>query len=167
MVIGVPLPSETNDSEDRFGFDQNRSYISEFLNKFVPQSLARRSIAVYLETDRRHYERDDPVELTIEFQNRLPVPVGVVTPKQRLWGWSIDGIVEASDRQVYTRARPATFSFRPREVKRVHRRWHGRIKRTDGEETRWMPPSPGEYEIEAFVALAGRQPSDSVTIKIR
>jgi len=166
VVIQVPLPNESDDEGSRFGFDQNRSYLSAALGWLVPQWLARRAIAVSVETDRPQYRQGDTVEMTIEFKNRLPVPVEIETPRRRLWGWSVDGELEATDERVYTPGHPGLFSFRPREHKTVHREWAGRFKRTDGDTTRWVTPKPKEYEIEAFVAVDGSRPSDSTTIEI-
>jgi hypothetical protein len=162
----VPLPNESDDEGSRFGFEQNRSYLSAALGMLVPQWLAKRAIAVSVETDRSWYDRGDTVEMTIDFKNRLPVPVEIETPRRRLWGWSIDGTLEATDERVYEPGNPGLFSFRPRERKRVHREWSGRCKQTDGETTRWVTPSPNEYEIAAFVATEGNRPSDTTTIEI-
>lgn len=162
----MPLPNESDDEGSRLGFDENRNYLSAALGKLVPEWVARRAIAVSVSTDRPQYRQGDTVEITIEFKNRLPVPVNVETPRRRLWGWSVDGWVEATDETVYTPENPGVFSFRPRERKRIHREWGGRFKRTDGDTTRWVTPRPEEYEIAAFVAVEGHRPSDTTTIEI-
>lgn len=137
------------------------------LSSFVPTAVSRRAIAVSLSTDREIYGRDEPVELFIVFDNRLPLPVDVPTPQQRRWGWTIAGELEASDERVYTGNRPATFSFSGGERKRISTIWNGRFERTAGRHES-VVPEPGEYELRAFVATHdGRyRPSDSTTIRI-
>lgn len=153
-----------SDREDRHGFDDNRNYLAAALGTFVPQRLARRALSVSVETDRGRYAPGEQITITAEFHNRLPVPITVRTPRQRRWGWSVDGELEASDETRYTRAKPSGFSFRPRERKRVQWRWNGRFRRTD--ERRWVLAEPAAYEIRAFVALDGRQPSATTTVRI-
>lgn len=151
--------------ENRSGVDESRNFLAGPLGALVPQWLARRGVGVRVETDRKQYELGEPVEITIEFRNRLPVPVQIETPRQRLWGWTVDGELAASDEVRYARDAPAALSFRPGERKRIRRTWEGRFKRTDGR-TRWERAAPGEYEIAAFVATANRQPRDATTIRI-
>lgn len=159
------------DPSDRFGFeDVSRSSFVTFLGGLVPSAIARRAIAVTVTTDRRTYERDEPVEITVEFKNRLPVPVELKTPGQRRWGWTVDGELEASDERLYTRDRPATFDFRGGERKQLSVTWNGRLVQTGGQDRQEsVVPEPGEYEIRAFVATReeGRRPSDSTTITLR
>lgn len=155
-----------DDNPDRFGFDENRSYLTEALGKFVPQRLARRAISVSVETDRETYALGDVVEVTVTFSNRLPVPVKITTPRQRLWGWTVDGELEASDERPYTRSTPATFVFGPTERKRISFTWNGRFERTN-DRHEWVLPDPGEYEIAAFVATETRTPRAETTVTIR
>ncbi len=155
------------ESVDEFGLD-DRGGLSSRLADLVPATLARRGVVVSVDTDRPVYERDDPVEITVEFENRLPVPIAVPTPKRRLWGWTVDGHLEASDERLYTRSDPSTFDFRGGERKRVSVVWNGRLERTDGIHES-VVPEPGEYEITAFVATHPEtyRPSDSTTVRIR
>ena len=150
--------------EDRHGFDENRNYLAEVLGIFVPQRLARQALRVSIETDRQRYNLGEPITITAEFSNRLPVPITVRTPRKRLWGWSVDGELEASDETRYTRLEPGSFAFGPREQKRVRWHWNGRFRRTD--ERRWVVAEPREYEITAFVALEDRQPAATTTVQI-
>lgn len=115
-------------------------------------------------TDKRRYRPGEQVEIEIRFRNRLPVPVTIATPKRRLWGWTVDGELEASDVTRYERDAPAAFSFRARECKRVSRTWDGRFER-DGDSLR-EAAAPGEYEIAAFVATADGRPRDATTVEI-
>ncbi|HKJ59500.1 MAG TPA: hypothetical protein VKA37_09730 [Halobacteriales archaeon] len=154
------------DEPDRTGLDESRNVLGSVVGRFVPQWLARRAVAVAVSTDRDRYAPGEPVLLTVEFRNRLPVPIEVETPRHRLWGWTVDGELEASDERRYAGEASGTLSFRPRERKRIRRRWDGRFKRS-GEPTRWEPAEPGEYEIEAFVAVdAPNRPADRTTIRI-
>jgi len=150
---------------DAHGFDESKNVVTDVLGKFVPQWVARRSIAVSLTTDRERYAVGDPVEMTITMVNRLPLPVTVATPQPRLWGWSVDGDLEASDERVYAGDTPGTMSFRARERKVVTRTWNGRFKRV-GEPTRWVEPTRGSHEIRVFLAVEGDRPSDTVTVHI-
>lgn len=147
-----------------------RYAVATFLSALVPTTLARRSIRVSITTDRDVYERDEPVELTVDFTNPLPIPVSVPTPTQRRWGWTIDGLLEASDDRRYVRERSASFDFRGGERKRASITWNGRFERTRrGALRESVVPDPGEYEIRAFVATHADavRPSDSTTITIR
>ena len=152
------------DREDRHGFDESRNHLAELVGKFVPQRLARRALRVSISTDSARYDPGEPVAITAEFVNRFPVPIALRTPRQRLWGWSVDGELEASDETRYPRPTPGTFAFRPRERKRVEWRWNGRFRRTD--EHRWVPADAGEHEIRAFVALESEKPSATTTVRI-
>lgn len=151
-----------SDREDRHGFDENRNYLAEVLGRFVPQRVARRGLSVSVETDRERYAAGEPVGITATFTNRLPVPVTIQTPRQRLWGWSVDGELEASNEARYTRPKPGRFGFRPRERKIVEWTWSGRFERTD--ERRWVGAESGEYEITVFVALGEQRPSATTTV---
>ncbi|WP_224448770.1 hypothetical protein [Haloprofundus salilacus] len=157
--------SASSDREDRYGFDEGGSSFAERLGQFVPQSLARRGLSVDVATDRRRYERGDPVELTITIRNRLPVPVTVATPKRRLWGWTVDGQLEGSDEPRYLSDTPGSFAFRAKETKVIERTWNGHLKRV-GDRTTWELPNPGVHEIGAFVATGDGRLSDAVEIEI-
>ena len=158
----------TREVEDRFGLDadENPDHLGRLIGFFVPQRLARRAVDVTVVTDRDRYAAGDPIDLTIDFRNRLPVPVTVETPTPRLWGWAVDGLLEASDepRRRLRDVGDGQLSFRSRERKRVRRRWDGRIKR-DGDPTRWEPAT-GDVEISAFLAVDGRRPAGETTIRI-
>lgn len=154
-----------------FGADadgsRSRYTTATLLAALVPASVRRRAIAVSVETDRTVYERGDPVEITVAFENRLPVPVEVPTPRQRRWGWSVDGELEATDERRYVRDRPSSFSFRGGERKRASITWNGRFERTRGRHES-VVPDPGEHEIRAFVATHEDRyrPHDSTTIRL-
>ena len=151
---------------DRAGFGGGPTALGRFLGRFVPQWLARRAVTVAVSTDRDRYAPGEPILVTIEFRNRLPVPVEIETPRRRLWGWAVDGELEASDERRFASDAGGTFSFGSRERKRVTRRWNGRFRRS-GEPVRWERAAPGEHEITAFVDLDGpHRPEDRTTIRI-
>ncbi|WP_136600772.1 hypothetical protein [Salinigranum halophilum] len=151
--------SDAADRPDRFGFDENRSAISDFLARFVPQPAARRALTVGVETDRATYAVGDDITFRISFRNRLPLPVVVETPDRRLWGWTVDGELEASDEPRFsdpTRETPGTFAFRGGERKVVSRTWHGRVRRVGNDgPTRWVDLEPGRHELGVFLAYEG------------
>lgn len=167
-------PSSTRSAADEpTGGDSDRSRYTTatFLAALVPAAVRRRAIGVSVETDRTVYERGDPVGITVTFRNRLPVPVEVPTPRQRRWGWTVDGELEATDERRYVRDRPSSFAFRGGERKRVSVTWNGRFERTAGrpaDHHESVVPDPGDHEIRAFVAThADRyRPSDSTTIRL-
>jgi len=152
--------------EDRYGLDEetNPNQLASVLGTFVPQWLVRRGLAVSVRTDRERYERGDAVEITVEIRNRLPLPVTLATPQRRLWGWAVDGYLEASDETRHVDGQAGALAFRGRERKRFVREWDGRIKH-EGERTEWKRAT-GDLEITAFVALGADRPTDSTTIRI-
>ena len=161
--------SRTRVDVDRHGgLEDAQGMLTRGLARFVPAPVARRAVAVSVETDREGYDRGEPVEITVTFTNRLPIPVAVPTPQRRRWGWTLDGELEASDERRYTRPSPSTFAFRAGERKRVSVVWSGRLERTDGVHESVLP-APGTYEIGAFVATreGTYRPSDATTVEIR
>ncbi|MFC7046899.1 hypothetical protein ACFQH6_17155 [Halobacteriaceae archaeon GCM10025711] len=162
---GDSRPTDPTEDRDRLGFDTTRDYLKEALGRFVPQWLVRRAIAVDVSVDRDRIRPGDAVTVIIEFHNRLPVPVLVQTERRRLWGWTVDGELAASDERRYTRSLPGTFAFKPRQRRRFERIWTGRFERT-GTPTEWVDATPGEYEIRAFLATDDRRPTAATTITV-
>ncbi|MDS0294075.1 hypothetical protein [Halogeometricum luteum] len=164
------MPTDGRDvrPRDRHGFDETKSPVAAALGKFVPQALVRRGLFVAVRTDRETYAPGDPVELTVVIENRLPLPVSVTTPTRRLWGWTVDGELEASDERVYVSESPSKLTFRGGERKVLTRTWDGLFKRVgaDGAATRWVEPDPGTHEVGAYLALEGNRPADATTIRI-
>ncbi len=157
---------DPKDSDDQFGFDDNVNYVGRALRALVPQPVARRSIGVSVSTPDTSYEVGDEIPIAVTFENRSPFPVVVETPRQRLWGWEVDGELEASDEAYYVRNRPNAFYFRAREKKRTTVTWDGRFER-ENESTRRSSAEPGEYTITAYVATANKRPRDETTITLR
>jgi hypothetical protein len=171
MRRSQPERDPGGDSTDGFGADPggSRPSVVSLFTALIPPAVARRAIAASVTTDRDVYERDEPVEITVAFTNRLPVPVELPTPRQRRWGWTVDGHLEGSDERLYTREKPATFDFRGGERKRLSVTWNGRLERVREDDRREsVVPDPGEYEVRAFVATneASSRPSDSTTIRL-
>jgi hypothetical protein len=155
-----------NQQADRTGFDDTVNHLTVVIGRLVPQWLARRAIAVSISTDRARYESGDPVTIEIQFRNRLPVPLTISTPHQRLWGWAVDGALEASDEPRYLSTNEGTMTFQGRERKRVTREWDGTVKRA-GSPDRWEPLETGTHELSAFIALEHRpRPEARTTIEI-
>lgn len=155
------------------------SLLAKAVGGVIPQAVAQRAVRVSLSVDAKRHRRGDPVELTVEFTNRLPVPVAVRTPRSRLWGWSVDGRLEASAEPRYEPEATNEFRFLANERKRATWRWNGRVTDTDGH-SRWA--SPGEHVVRAFLAVDtdtdvyldvfenedgnGTHPADSVVVEL-
>lgn len=162
------MPDDPSVDGDRFGLDERSNPLGTIAGRVVPQAIAQRSIAVSISTDRVTYAQGEPVSFTVVFANRLPVPITVSTPGRRLWGWTVDGELEASDEPRYEGDASNTFAFDGRERKVVRREWSGRFKRYGdvGDRTRWVVADAGEHEIGAYLAVPGR-PRDATTITVR
>lgn len=163
----APRPDTHTDADadaDPYGFDGSRNVVTDVLGKFVPQRVARRGLAVTVDTDRDTYAAGDPVELRIVVHNRLPVPVTVATRGRRLWGWAVDGELEGSDERRPPSDAPGSFAFRANERKVLDPTWNGLLRREDAGE--WVPPTRGVHEISAFVATSPPRPRDAVRIRI-
>ena len=152
-------PSDSRHSVDPFGFDENRNVLTEALGKLVPQRVARRALTVSVETDRDTYAVDEHVRFRVTVRNRLPFPVVIETPNRRLWGWTVDGELEASDEPRFDDPRrdtPGTLAFRGGQQLVVERTWRGRFRRVpEDEPTRWVPADPGHHELGVFLAYEG------------
>lgn len=144
---------------DRLGFDGNRNVLTEALGKLVPQPVAQRALTISVETDRDTYAVDERVQFRVTVRNRLPLPVAIETPDRRLWGWTVDGELEASDEPRFddpARETPGTLTLRGGQQLVVSRTWHGRFRRVRTHEpTRWVPADPGRHELGVFLAYEG------------
>ncbi|MFA9415066.1 hypothetical protein [Natrinema sp. HArc-T2] len=110
----------------------------------TPRALRHRAINVDVSTDKRRYEPGEPVDITVTFHNRLPIPIRIRTDSPNYWYWTVDGHREDSQVPRTVPDRPAAFSFARRERKRFRRQWHQRIQISDDE---WRPVDPGRYTI--------------------
>lgn len=166
------MPSHHESDEgraDRFGLDDTTS-IASALGRFVPQRLARWAVSIRVEPDRTTYERGQDVHFTVTLSNRLSLPITVATPKLRLWGWELDGELEASDEVTYESDTPGSLHLPSRGKKQVDQVWNGRLKRVgagpDGRDT-WELPEAGVHELSVFVATDPVCARDSVEIELR
>lgn len=151
---------------DVFGFDDPAfGFVSRLVGPLVPQWLSRRALAVGVDTDREEYPVGEPIELTITMKNRLPVPVELATDRRRVWGWTVDGFLEASDERYYAPEARNSIELRAGEARTLERTWDGRFKRV-GSPTRWVEPEPGTHEIGAFVATANGHVGDTTTVEL-
>lgn len=149
--------------DDRLGFDETTNYVTRALSRLVPEWVARRAVTVSVDTSKAVYRRGEPVDIVVEFENRLPVPVSVPTVERRLWEWRVDGVLEATDEPRYVDRSPGSFEFRGGERKRIVHRWNGRFRRAEGVDglPTSEPAAPGEHTIS--VSLATREPDDRPT----
>lgn len=158
------------DSADRTGFDETKNYLTDAISRVVPEWLSRRAVAVDVRTDRTEYDAGEPVEITVQIRNRLPVPVEVVTTSRRRWGWRVDGVVEATDEKRYVRDEPTAVAFRAGETKTATVTWNGHFRReNDTGLDRSVPAERGEHTVSAFLPVTDPQPhhEDSTRIRIR
>jgi hypothetical protein len=136
---------------ERSGRDERGSRTVDwaaFSHAFAPRALRHRAIAVSVSTDKRRYEAGEPVEITVEFHNRLPFPIRIRTDSPNRWQWAVDGLRNASQVPRAVPDRPAAFAFARSERKCFRRRWPQRVQVADGE---WEPVDPGSYAIDVRV----------------
>lgn len=142
------------DDEDPFVPNQGESRRSGHVNwgnvshALLPATLRPWAVTVSVETDREVYELDEPVRFRVTFQNRLPVPVTLVTDSPRRWEWSLDGRPEASNVTSDPPTEPTRFEFARGERKRFHRRWDQRVRESERE---WRAAERGEHTLSAGI----------------
>lgn len=161
--------SRRTEDGDRHGFDENRDYLAEFMAVVVPDWLVKRAVTIEVSTKRREYALDAPVRFTVTIRNRLPVPVTLPTPKLRLWGWAVDGEVEATDEAIYTSDTAGWHSFDARETLRIEQTWNGRFERSGSGpngRSEWVLPDPGTHELSVFLATEEPRATDSVELEL-
>ncbi|ADJ13650.1 hypothetical protein [Halalkalicoccus jeotgali] len=164
----MPQPRHRS-GDDRLGFEETTNYLTSALSKFVPNWLARRAVSVSVETPRDRYRRGEPVEIVVEFRNRLPLPITVPTVERRLWEWRVDGVLEATEEPRYVDRSPNTFAFRGGERKRVVQHWNGHFRRAEGIDGLHAskPATPGEHTISVSLTTTdGDGPGDATTITV-
>lgn len=156
------------DEDDRFGLDSTTpsagSLLGWLTTRLVPQALAKRAIAVSVETDRERYAPGDPVTFAVELHNRLPVAVAIRTSSPRVWGWTVDGELEASDEARYPGETSRVIRFGGHETKRLTHEWSGLYKRT-GDPTEWVEPEPGDHELVAYLDVGEPRPTGRTTVR--
>ncbi|MFC7135602.1 hypothetical protein [Halobaculum litoreum] len=162
----MPQSPRGHEDRDRLGFDETRDYLGTAVGALLPAPLVARGLTIAVETDREVYAPGDPVAVRVAIRNRLPVPIAVSTPSRRLWGWEVDGALEASEEPRRDPGGSGTLSFRARERKTHEWTWDGRVTRRDGRRTRSTPLSRGDHEIRAFVATRRERPAARTTIRV-
>ncbi|SNR35711.1 hypothetical protein [Halorubrum vacuolatum] len=160
-------PSRGGRNADALGEDYETSVFSRGFEKLVPAPLARFAATIDVTTDRESYAPGDPVTLRVAINNRLPVPIDVPIAEPRIWGWSIDGLLEATDERTYEPERRQSLSLRAGETRTVEHVWNGYIKRTaDGRRTIHEPLARGKHEIRVFLGTNPRK-TGSTTVTVR
>ena len=147
------------------GQAQPKNYLSDWLQYLVPQWLARRAITVSVSTRGTEFSPGEPVPIVATLRNRLPFPVLIQTPQRRLWGWKVDGYLEASDERRYTRDEGNELYFGGGESIHLSFEWNGTIKRSDTM-SQWVTPEPGTHTIEVFVPTTAGPIADRTEIRI-
>ena len=163
MRAGSRVPTG-GDEIDPLGMDDYGAFTQRFGN-LVPQALGRWGLDVRVRTDRSRYRTGQPVEVTIEIRNRLPVPVNLAIEGKRPWAWAVDGHVDASEEPLHASQGRSRLELRARETLQIEEEWHGRFRRP-GSPTRWVPAGPGAYEISAYVPAVGGRVEGSTTITL-
>lgn len=160
--------SQRDRESDRVGFESTTNYLTTALARIVPDWVAERAVTVRISTEDTRYNVGEPIDINVEFDNRLPVPVQVPTPGKRRWGWSVDGVIEADEAPRYHSGDSLTFQFRAGETKRITTTWDGRFRReTNHGLDRSVPADPGFHTIEAFLATAAPDVRAAATTEIR
>ncbi len=158
-------PSRGSRTAEELGEDYDTSVFSRGLEKLVPAAVARLAATIDVETDRDVYAPGDPVTLRVSVGNRIPLPIDVPIAERRVWGWSVDGLLEATDERTYEPDGSRSFSMRPGETRTFEHVWNGRVKR-ERDRTTHEPLDPGEHEISAFLGTNPRKTA-STTITVR
>ncbi|WP_222919815.1 hypothetical protein [Natrinema sp. SYSU A 869] len=159
-----PFAPETTEGDDR---SPRTIDWGAFSHAFTPIAVRHWAIDVTVSTDERRYEPDEPVEIVVEFRNRLPFPVRIRTDSPNRWRWTVNGLRDASRVAQTVPDRPVAFSFARRERKRFRRQWHQRIQISDD---KWDPIEPGVHTIGVGINradAAARGLVDSTEIEIR
>lgn len=149
-------PSRGQREADPLADEYNPSVFSRGLDRLVPGVVARRAVTIGVTTDRETYAPGEAVSMTVTVDNRLPLPIEVPIAERRVWGWSIDGLTEATDERIYEPDGSQTLSLRPGETRRYDHTWNGRIRR-EGVRTTYEPLSPGTHELSVFLGTAPRK----------
>ncbi|MFC7069468.1 hypothetical protein [Halobaculum lipolyticum] len=162
----MPQSPRSHEDRDRLGFDDTRDYLGTAVAALLPAALVARGLSITVDTDREVYAPGDPVSVRVAMRNRFPVPVAVTTPSRRLWGWEVDGALEASEEPRRDPGGSGTLSFRARERKTREWTWDGRVTRRDDRGTRSSPLAPGDHEIRAFVATERERPEARTAFRV-
>lgn len=117
----------------------------------MPTGLRARAVSVSVQTSKAVYERDEPVQFAVEFENRLPFPVSLKTTTPEPWTWAINDVEQASKVLRERPERPSLFRFSRSERKTFSRNWPQRIRETRRE---WSQADSGEYTLTASVNAA-------------
>lgn len=132
----------------------------------LPTALRDRAISVSVRTNKRRYEREEPVHFRASFVNRIPFPISLRTASPVLWTWAVDGVDRATRRPEEPPDEPGLLRFARSERKTFERRWSQRIQGLEG---RWLPVDRGEYELSVRINVDGaadRGLTDETTITV-
>lgn len=118
----------------------------------LPTALRDRAISVAVQTNKRRYNREEPVLFRVTLANRIPFPVALKTVSPVLWNWAVDGVERATRLPDEPPNEPGLIRFGRSERKTFERRWSQRIRDRAG---RWTPVEAGEYELSARINVEG------------
>lgn len=155
-------PNETDDDERRW----RTINWAAFSHALLPVALRDRAISVDIDTDQETYAPGEPVRFAVTLRNHLPFPISITTRSPLRWLWSVDGIREGNHDPTPVPDDPARLDFHRGERKTFQRRWHQRIRDTDGT---WEPVGRGEYRLRAGVDVDdadGRGLAAETTVRI-
>lgn len=136
-----------------------REWLSDLTNRVLPNRVRAWAIGVYIAAP-AEVAPDQPMEFTVVFRNRLPIPIQLET-RLRPWYWHIDGVHDADESELDPDAheleQSGTFSFDAFESKEISRTWNGRVR--SEEDGPFLPLDRGEHElgVELTATNTGRQ----------
>lgn len=124
---------------------------SSWFDRLVPSFLARAALTVEVRTPKT-IQLGNQTPFYVVVKNRLPVPVSVSTPTSRLWGWEVDGALEADRRSFSPPATGRSVRFSGRERRVFEATWDGRICDEGDNGPVWID-AEGTHTLTGYLAV--------------
>lgn len=123
-----------------------------WVSKLVPDPLAKGFLTASLRAP-DVFVAGESRRFVLEVSNRAPLPIAVTLPTSRVWGWQIDGLEAADERQFDPPGEPRRLAFAQLETRSFVGRWDGSVRWNDGDRDRWRFV-PGTHTLTAYLATA-------------
>lgn len=136
-----PMPTGARESGDG----------GSWYDKLVPSFMARAALTVEVQTPKTIH-LGEQTSFYVVVKNRLPIPVTVSTPTSRLWGWKVDGLLEADKRTFSPPEIGRSVRFGGLERKVFQATWDGRI-REEGTSHRVWTEAAGTHTLTGYLAV--------------